>query len=146
MKYDVIIIGSGMGGMTVGSLLARLFKKKVFLIERHYTFGGLTHEFRRKDVTFSPGLHYVGQMQEGSSFRKMMNAITNNKVSWQPLPHDYDFFMYPGLTFKAISNKDNYINELITHFPAEEKSIRIYFKEIGKYSLFITKISSQVNR
>lgn len=46
-KYDTIIIGSGMGGLTTGAILAKE-GKKVLILERHYTAGGFTHVFKRK--------------------------------------------------------------------------------------------------
>jgi len=47
-QYDVIVIGSGMGGLTCASLLARIGKKKVLLLERHSKAGGFTHTFKRE--------------------------------------------------------------------------------------------------
>ena len=38
--YDTIIIGSGLGGMTAGNLLAK-FGHRVLILEHHYNFGGL---------------------------------------------------------------------------------------------------------
>ena len=45
VDYDVIIIGSGIGGSTPAILLARYFKKKVLVLEKHWKFGSLTHSF-----------------------------------------------------------------------------------------------------
>ena len=46
-KFDVIVIGSGLGGMSTAGFLAKE-KKKVLVLERHYTPGGFTHAFTRK--------------------------------------------------------------------------------------------------
>ena len=48
-SYDVIVIGSGMGGMCVAAVLAKE-GKKVLVLERHYTAGGFTHVFKRKSI------------------------------------------------------------------------------------------------
>ena len=45
--YDTIIIGSGLGGMTAGNLLAKL-GHRVLILEHHYNFGGLATWFKRK--------------------------------------------------------------------------------------------------
>ena len=39
-KYDVIVIGSGIGSLTAATLLAKS-GKKVLILERHYTAGAL---------------------------------------------------------------------------------------------------------
>ena len=45
--FDIIVIGSGMGGMACASALAH-FGKKVLVLEQHYVAGGMTHTFKRK--------------------------------------------------------------------------------------------------
>jgi all-trans-retinol 13,14-reductase len=46
-KYDAIIIGSGLGGLTTAAILAKE-GKKVLVLERHFKGGGFTHVFKRK--------------------------------------------------------------------------------------------------
>ena len=61
-RYDAIVIGSGMGGLTCASLLAQLRGLRVLVLERHWRLGGFTHWFRRPNVgRFDVGLHYVGR-------------------------------------------------------------------------------------
>jgi hypothetical protein len=60
--FDSIVIGSGMGGMTVAALLARHAGQRVLVLERHYTPGGFTHSFRRPGYEWDVGVHYVGRV------------------------------------------------------------------------------------
>ena len=53
-KYDVVIIGSGIGGLCCGSILA-LSGKKVLICEAHTQPGGVAHSFKRKGYTFESG-------------------------------------------------------------------------------------------
>ena len=53
-NYDVIIIGSGIGGLCCGSILA-LSGKKVLICEAHSVPGGVAHSFKRKGYTFESG-------------------------------------------------------------------------------------------
>ncbi len=57
-QYDCIVIGSGIGGLTVATLLARVGKKRVLVLERHFKPGGFTHSFRRQEFEWDVGLHY----------------------------------------------------------------------------------------
>ena len=46
-RWDAIVIGSGLGGLTTAALLSKYASRKVLVLERHYTAGGYTHSFRR---------------------------------------------------------------------------------------------------
>ena len=48
-KWDVIVIGSGIGGLTAAALLSVHGGKRVLVLERHYAMGGFTHTFRRPE-------------------------------------------------------------------------------------------------
>ena len=65
--YDAIVIGSGIGSLTTAGLLAGVAKKRVLVLEKHSTPGGLTHAFRRQGASWDVGLHYVGDMAPGNS-------------------------------------------------------------------------------
>ncbi len=65
-KYDAIVIGSGIGGLATATILTKVGKKKVLVIEQHWELGGLTHEFKRKvKLSWDVGVHYIGKMKEG---------------------------------------------------------------------------------
>ena len=60
-QWDVIVIGSGMGGMAAAAALSRV-GKKVLMLEQHRTLGGLTHSFSRDGFTWDVGVHYLSEM------------------------------------------------------------------------------------
>ena len=53
-NYDVIIVGSGIGGLCCASLLA-LQGKNVLVCEAHSKPGGVAHSFKHKGYTFESG-------------------------------------------------------------------------------------------
>ena len=58
-EWDVIVIGSGMGGMVTAAALSRL-GHKVLMLEQYKTLGGQTHSFSREGFSWDAGLHYLG--------------------------------------------------------------------------------------
>lgn len=134
-QYDVIVIGSGIGGMTSAAVLARLRGRKVLVIERHFAAGGQTHEFTRKGrYRWDVGLHYVGGMGTGEPARRVMDFITGGRVGWRKLPDPFDTFVYPGLVFEVPSDHEKYLNGLVSLFPGEKRAIREYFRDAKKVS------------
>ena len=63
-KYDVVIIGSGLGGLVCGYILSK-FGYKVCILEQHTQIGGCLQTFRRSGVTFDTGMHYIGSLDPG---------------------------------------------------------------------------------
>ena len=58
-KWDAIVVGSGMGGMTAAAALSKT-GHKVLLLEQYTTLGGLTHSFSREGFSWDVGIHYLG--------------------------------------------------------------------------------------
>ena len=54
-RVDAIVIGSGMGGLTTATLLART-GKKVLVLEQHDRAGGCCHTFIEKGYEFDVGV------------------------------------------------------------------------------------------
>ena len=64
MKYDVIIIGSGLGGLECGVMLSRS-GLSVLVLERQTQPGGCMQSYKRGGLSFDTGLHYSGGLDEG---------------------------------------------------------------------------------
>ncbi len=133
-KYDAIVIGSGIGGLTTAVLLTKIFKKKVLVLEQHFIAGGQTHEFKRvkngKKFHWDVGVHYIGEMEKGLKYRKIFDFITDNKLQWNKMPHYFEKFIYPDFTFKQPSNPKEFEADLINKFSEEKEGIIQYFKDI----------------
>lgn len=133
-KFDAIVIGSGIGGLTVASLLSKA-GKKVLVLERHYVIGGYTHTFRRKNYEWDVGLHYVGEVHiEGTPLNKAFSYITNGNLKWAPLDDVYDKAVFGNKTYNFVRGKENLKAKLKEYFPTEKdgKSIDTYFELLEK--------------
>lgn len=132
-KYDTIVIGSGIGGLTAAVLLTKIARKKVLVIEQHWEIGGLTHEFKRKGkFSWDVGLHYVGNIGNQSLPGKLFDFITDKKLIWNNLPYEFEKFIYPDFQFTVPSNKEEYIEKLCKLFPKESVAIKQYFHDIQR--------------
>ncbi|MBL4649577.1 MAG: NAD(P)/FAD-dependent oxidoreductase [Aureispira sp.] len=133
-KYDAIVIGSGIGGLTTAALLSKAYGQKVLVLEQHWTLGGLTHEFNRKtkDATYSwdVGVHYIGFIKEGELMSDIYDYISNGNLEWQKMKDPFDTFWYPDFRFGVSSDLEQYKKDLCALFPEEKKAILRYFKHV----------------
>lgn len=130
--YDLIVVGSGMGGLTVASLMAQLRGKRVLVLERHFKPGGFTHTFKRQQFHWDVGLHYVGQMGEGNSTRQVFDLMTQQNVQWNRMPEPFERFIYPEMTFDLYGNPQRFQADLVAKFPQEKRAIQRYFRDLPK--------------
>ena len=138
MSYDVIVIGSGIGGLTTAGLLARAAGKRVLVLERHTEPGGLTHTFRRDGASWDVGVHYIGQVAPESQARAYFDYLSDGELEWNRMPDAYDRFVYPGLDLSVSSDPNRYEHDLIAVFPTEARAIRRYFKDVRRTISWVT--------
>lgn len=138
MKYDVIIIGGGLGGLTAGSKLAK-DGKKVMLVEQHNIPGGCATTFKRRGYTMDVGLHETDGLNETDTKTRIFNDLkVFDNVEFLRVPEFYRFVN--GRVDIAVS--DDYRKaekEFIEKFPAEESGIR-------KFMRVVTGIKKEVNK
>ena len=129
MKYDVIIIGSGLGGLTAGAKIAKE-GGKVLIIEQHDKVGGCATTFKRKDFVFEVGLHEMDGFHRTDMKTKIFNNLGVFKnVDFVEVPEFYRFVNeHYQITIPHEAEKA--IEVLIKNFPKEEKGIKIYFEQI----------------
>lgn len=132
-RFDVILIGSGMGALATASILAQLQNKRVLIAEQHFKVGGFTHTFQRKgSYEWDVGVHYVGKMEKGGVFRALMDYVTGGAVDWHPMPDVYDRIVFPEHTFGIRSGRKNLKADLLDAFPDESRAIEAYFRDVDK--------------
>ena len=128
-KYDAIIVGSGLGGLTTAAILAKE-GKKVLVLERHFVAGGFTHVFKRPKYEWDVGLHYVGDLNKNNMANGIFDYITSTPIQWEPMGEVYDTAIIEGDRYDFVVGEKNQIANLISYFPGEEKAINTYFKLI----------------
>ncbi len=131
--YDVVIIGSGMGGLVCGDLLSRV-GKKVCILEKNKQIGGCLQVYSRDKVVFDSGVHYLGGLDKGQNLHQLFKYLgILDKLKLQQLDKDaFDkILIYRQETeFCFAQGYENFISKLLVHFPTEEVAIRAYCDKI----------------
>jgi all-trans-retinol 13,14-reductase len=129
-EFDVIVIGSGMGGMTTATALARL-DYKVLLLEQAQTIGGLTHAFSRNGFTWDVGLHYCGTFGHDQPAGRIVDWLSGGTIEFQSVGSVYDILHFPdGFEISVACPAAAYKMELKDHFPDSVTEIDAYFEAL----------------
>ncbi|MCV9386342.1 phytoene desaturase family protein [Reichenbachiella ulvae] len=130
--YDHIIIGSGIGSLTLATMLARC-GRKVAIFERHYVPGGFTHAFKRKNgFQWDVGVHYMGNMTKKDGLRKIMDFLTNHRLEWEPMGDIYDVVYIEGDKYEFPAGKENFRTQMKGYFPDDSEAIDQYLDLIDR--------------
>ncbi len=125
-KQDVIIIGSGLGGLLCAYLLARA-GKQVLVLEQGRTPGGCMQSYQRQGLTYDTGLHYVGGLSEGQLLHRLFQYAGLMELPWQRMqPEGFDRVTIGERTFWFDQGYKAFAQRMADYFPTEGTAIRQY--------------------
>jgi all-trans-retinol 13,14-reductase len=131
MDKHVVIIGSGLGGLTCGYILAKN-GYRVSILEKNTQIGGCLQTFARHGIKYETGMHYIGSMEEGQILHRFFHYLSLLRdVKLRPLdPMAYDRVSIAGEHFAFAGEKEDFVHSLAQHFPGEQDNIRRYYEVI----------------
>jgi phytoene dehydrogenase-like protein len=125
-KYDAIIIGSGLGGLQCGYILAK-HGLKVCVLEKGAQAGGCMQTFRRGKHTFDTGFHYVGGLDEGQPLRRLFDYFGLMDLPWRRMDEGgFDEVIIDGRSYLFANGYERFCETLSRRFPRQRRNLEQY--------------------
>lgn len=132
-EYDIVIVGSGLGGLECGVILSKE-GYKVLVLEKNKQIGGNLQVFSRNKRIFDTGIHYIGGLAEGENLYRYFDYLGIMKDLKIKRLDDEGFdivsFDWCDSEFKYGQGYDQFIQGLVEAFPNEEEGIVQYCNKI----------------
>jgi all-trans-retinol 13,14-reductase len=131
-KFDVLIIGSGMGGLVCGNILSKE-GYSVCIVEKNKQLGGCLQIYVRDKVIFDSGVHYIGALDKGQNLYQIFKWLgLMEELKLEKMDPGFDRILLEGdkKEYRIMQGYEAFENEMILNFPEEETAIRQYTKTI----------------
>jgi all-trans-retinol 13,14-reductase len=132
-QYDVVIIGSGLGGLVSAIILAKE-GYSVCVLEKNNQYGGNLQTFVRDKTIFDTGIHYIGGLGEGQNLHqyfKYLGIIDHlNLKKLDENAFDIISFENDNTEYPHAQGYENFVHQLEKHFPEEKENISNYCKKL----------------
>lgn len=141
-SFDVIVVGSGIGGLLAAVTVASA-GKSVLLLEAGKQHGGYTNPFRRGKYAFDPGLHYIGECGPGQQMTRLLERLgLADTIRFRELdPDGFDRLVFPGYEVKTPKGADVYRERLATDFPRERKGLDKFFAILAEFRAALSALA-----
>lgn len=141
--YDVVIVGSGLGGLACGTILAKE-GYEVCILEKNKQIGGNLQTYVRDRIIFDSGVHYVGGLDKGQNLYQLFHYLgIMDKLKLSKMDEngfDAVAFRDDPVVYKYAQGYENFVATLLKEFPEEEEALRKYcdtLKEVcNKFPLY----------
>jgi all-trans-retinol 13,14-reductase len=131
-KFDALIIGTGMGGLVCGNVLARE-GYRVCMIEKNRQLGGNLQVYVRDKVIFDSGVHYLGGLDKGQNLYQIFKWLgLMDKLKLERMDPAFDRVLIgaEGKEYRIMQGYDAFEKELIREFPEEAEAVKNYTRVI----------------
>lgn len=146
MTSDILVLGSGLSGLTFGALMARCAGRKVRVLEAHEHAGGFGHTFGfGKDENafrFNAQLHYVWNCGPGRTVDNVLQKLgLGSKVTFERLdPDGFDHMRMPGFALDIPSSQEVLLERLGALFPAGVAACRAFLDEVWRTDAALARV------
>lgn len=131
--YDVVIIGSGLGGLESAYILSKE-GYKVCVLEKNRQLGGSLQIFVRDKAIFDTGIHYIGGLDDGQNLNQCFKYFNiMDKLNIHRMDNDgFDRITFDDdeTEYRHAQGYDNFVEQLSQQFPGERENLKNYAKQI----------------
>jgi all-trans-retinol 13,14-reductase len=127
-KFDVLIIGTGMGGLVAANILSRE-GYRVCMVEKNKQLGGCLQIYVRNKVIFDSGVHYIGGLDKGQNLYQIFNYLgLMDKLRLEKMDPAFDHILIDGddKEYRIMQGYGAFEQEMIREFPNEAPAIARY--------------------
>lgn len=130
--FDVLIIGSGIGGLSMGIILS-LSRLRVAVIEKNPLPGGLMRSYQRGGLECPVGIHYFGSFGEGESLRRMCDYLgVTERMTVERMGQNgpIDRYLFDDFSFDLPEGLDTFAESLEQACPEDRQPIAAILKNL----------------
>ncbi|KGE14832.1 phytoene desaturase family protein [Sphingobacterium deserti] len=131
-KYDVVIVGSGLGGLVTAVTLAKE-GKRVCVLEKNNQFGGNLQTFARNKKLFDTGVHYIGGLAPGQNlyqYFSYLGIMPHLQIKQMPVVFDHVVFGDTPIRYPIAQGYADFIDALAAYFPSERDTLIQYVEDL----------------
>ena len=122
-----IIIGSGLGGLSTGVILAKN-GYEVTILEQASQVGGCLQCFTRDGVKFETGMHFIGSLDDDQVLSHYFNYLEiKDKVQFNRLDSQaYDIVALQDERFAFPNGREAFVEQFAQRFPSQRENLERY--------------------
>ncbi|SHH82629.1 Phytoene dehydrogenase-related protein [Chryseobacterium oranimense] len=132
-EYDILVIGSGLGGLVSALILAKE-GLKVCVLEKNNQYGGNLQTFSREKLIFDTGVHYLGGLSKGQNLHQFFSYLgIMDDLKLHKMDEDsYDKISFgdENIEYPHAQGYENFVEQLTAYFPNEKQNLESYCEEI----------------
>ena len=132
-EYDVVIIGSGLGGLECGYILSKK-GYNVCILEKNPQLGGCLQTFKRRKTVFDTGFHFVGGLDKGQFLHRLFNYFDLLSLPWHRMDERFAEIIIDDRSYHLASGHNRFVEVLSEDFPHQKAQLKQYasfLKQVG---------------
>ena len=136
VRYDTVIIGAGMSGLSAGVRLA-YYEKRVCILERHTTIGGLNSFYRLRKRNYDVGLHAItNYAKPGTKQGPLSKLLRQLRMTWEDFdlrPQLKSSIVFPACSLQFTNDFQFFLEQIAAAFPKQIDGFRRLIQRIESH-------------